>query len=334
MLVWTQFGLCLVVIAAAGYQVCRYADVIAEKAGLTGSWVGIVLLATVTSLPELSTGITSVTVARVPDIAVGDALGSCVFNLLIIGVLDSLQRGESIYTRATQGHILAATLGVVMIGFAGFNILLARPVGAWHIGHVGVASPIIVALYVLAIRMIHRYEIEQLASLTHKAVSRYQGISLRQAIAGYGLSAAVVVSAGVLLPFAAARVAELMGWGQSFVGTLLVAAATSAPEMAVTISAFRIGAINMAIAGLLGSNLFDVLILAVDDLFYRPGPLLASVSRAHVLSAFTAIMMSGVAVIGLFLRARARPFLTVGWTSLALFTLYLLNSYVLYLHAE
>jgi cation:H+ antiporter len=128
-------------------------------------------------------------------------------------------------------------------------------------------------------------------------------------------------------------VAELMGWGQSFVGTLLVAAATSAPEMAVTISAFRIGAINMAIAGLLGSNLFDVLILAVDDLFYRPGPLLASVSRAHVLSAFTAIMMSGVAVIGLFLRARARPFLTVGWTSLALFTLYLLNSYVLYLHA-
>jgi cation:H+ antiporter len=334
MLIWTQFGLCLVVIAAAGYRLCRYADVIAEKTGLTGSWIGIVLLATVTSLPELSTGITSVTVAAVPDIAVGDALGSCVFNMLIIGALDSLQRGESIYTRATQGHILAATLGMVMIGFAGFSILLAGPAGAWRIGHVGVATPVIVALYALSIRIIHRYEIEQLASLTHKAVSRYEGVSLKQAIAGYGLSAAAVVSAGVWLPFVAARVAELMGWGQSFVGTLLVAAVTSAPEMAVTISALRIGALNMAIAGLLGSNLFDVLILAVDDLFYQPGPLWASVSRAHALSAFTAVMMSGVAVISLFLRARARPFLTVGWTSLSLFALYLLNSYVLYLHAE
>jgi cation:H+ antiporter len=125
-----------------------------------------------------------------------------------------------------------------------------------------------------------------------------------------------------------------MGWGQSFVGTLLVAAVTSAPEMAVAFSAFRIGALDMAIAGLLGSNLFDILILAVDDVLYQAGPLLASVSRVHALSAFTAIMMSGVAVIGLFLRAHARPFLTVGWTSLALFALYLMNSYLLYMYAE
>ena len=68
-----------------------------------------------------------------------------------------------------------------------------------------------------------------------------------------------------------------MGWGQSFVGTLLVAAVTSAPEVAVTISALRIGAIDMAIANLLGSNLFDILILAIDDLFYTKGPLLANV---------------------------------------------------------
>jgi len=71
----------------------------------------------------------------------------------------------------------------------------------------------------------------------------------------------------------------LMGWGQSFVGTLLVAGVTSAPEAAVTISALRIGALDMAIANLLGSNLFDIVILAVDDLFYTEGPLLAVSTR-------------------------------------------------------
>jgi cation:H+ antiporter len=334
MLIWLQFGLCLLAIALAGYRLCRYADVIAEKTGLTGSWVGIALLATVTSLPELVTGITSVTVARVPDIAVGDALGSCVFNLLIIVVLDYLQRGESVYTRATQGHILAATLGVLMIGFAGFSILLAGQGGSWRIGHVGLATPIIVILYLVSIRLIHQYELEQLAQLSGTKPARYGDMTLGKAVTGYVFAALVVVAAGAWLPFVAADLAVMMGWGQSFVGTLLVAAVTSAPEMAVTISALRIGALDMAIAGLLGSNLFDILILAIDDLFYLPGSLWAAVSRVHALTAFTAVMMTGVAVIGLFLRARSRLFHTVGWASLVLFALYLLNSYLLYLHAE
>lgn len=58
-------------------------------------------------------------------------------------------------------------------------------------------------------------------------------------------------------------------------GTQFVAAATSLPELAVTIAAVRIGAVDMAVANLLGSNLFDMLVLAVDDFFYVPGPLLA-----------------------------------------------------------
>ena len=83
MFLWTGFVLCTLLIVYSGWKLRKYGDVIAEKTGLSRTWVGLVLLASVTSLPELVTGITSVTYTGTPDIAVGDILGSCVFNMLI-----------------------------------------------------------------------------------------------------------------------------------------------------------------------------------------------------------------------------------------------------------
>jgi hypothetical protein len=74
----------------------RYGDVIAEKTGLGGAWIGLILLASVTSLPELVTGFSAIVIADVPNIAIGDALGSCVFNLAIISLADVLHREQSV----------------------------------------------------------------------------------------------------------------------------------------------------------------------------------------------------------------------------------------------
>ena len=162
---------------------------------------------------------------------------------------------------------------------------------------------------------------------------RYPGITLRSAVKGYALAALAVVIAGSWLPFVAKDISDMMGWGQSFVGTMLVAAVTSAPEAAVTISALRIGALDMAIANLLGSNLFDIVILAIDDLFYTKGPLLAHVDASHALTAFTAVMMSALVAVGLVFRPQGRAMLGLTWISLGLFMLYVLNSWILFEHA-
>jgi cation:H+ antiporter len=92
--IWLQFALCAALIGAAGYQLSRYGDAIALRTGMSGSWIGLALLATVTSLPELATGISSVTVANAPNLAVGDALGSCVVNLVFLVVIDAFFRKE------------------------------------------------------------------------------------------------------------------------------------------------------------------------------------------------------------------------------------------------
>ena len=125
--VWFEFGVALVVIGVAGSRLARYGDTIGERTGLGGTWVGLMLVATVTSLPELVTGLSAVTLADEPDIGVGTLLGSCVFNLVIIVILDFLLRGESVYARVSQDHVLSATFGILMIGLVGFSLPARSP---------------------------------------------------------------------------------------------------------------------------------------------------------------------------------------------------------------
>ncbi len=334
MLIWLELLFCLAVIGYAGYFLSRYGDIIAEKSGMSASWVGLILLSTATSLPELATGISSVSFADAPNIAVGDVLGSTVFNLAILVMLDGLYKRETLYSRAGQGHILSASLGSILIAFAGFSLLLDRAGMSPAFGHVGFYSPFIVLVYLVAMRAVYSYEHRMLAEYTGESAERYPGVTLRSAVKGYAMAAGAVVIAGTWLPFIAKDIAEQMGWGTSFVGTLLVAGVTSAPEAAVTISALRIGALDMAIANLLGSNLFDIIILAIDDVFYTKGPLLAHVDASHALTAFTAVMMSSLVAVGLIFRPQGRTKLGLTWVSLGLFMLYVLNSWILFEHAH
>lgn len=311
MMLWLKLLICLAVIAYAGYFLSRYGDIIAEKSGIS-----------------------AVTYANAPNLAVGDVLGSTVFNLAILVLLDALYRRETLYSRAAQGHLLSASLGVILIGFAGFSLLLDHAGMSPVWGHMGLYSPFIVLIYLVAMRAVYSYERRTLSEYTEVSTERYPDVTLRSAIKGYTLAALAVVFAGSWLPFVAKDISELMGWGQSFVGTLLVAAVTSAPEAVVTISALRIGALDMAIANLLGSNLFDIVILAVDDLFYSQGPLLAHVESSHALTAFTAVMMSALVMAGFILRPQGRVVLGLTWVSLGLLMLYVLNSWILFGHAQ
>ena len=331
-IVWLEFALCAAVIAIAGTKLSRYGDIIADKTGLGGAWIGLALMATVTSLPELVTGVSALALADAPDIALGNVLGACIINLTMIVFLDLLQREESIYTRASQGHILSAGFGIVMAGFVGFSLLLAQHGDAMSLYSVGVYSPLLFLLYAVAVRTVFRYERASRAEAVGERVERYPDILLRDALLRYTAGATVVVAVGLWLPFVARDLAKVMGWQETFVGTLFVALATTLPEITVTLSALRIGALDLAISNLLGSNLFNLLIIAIGDVVYLKGPLLSFISPLHAMSAFSVVMMSGVAVIGLFYRPRTRVFKTVGWASLLLLSIYLVNAMFLFLY--
>ncbi len=329
---WLEFAVCALVIGAAGPFLIQYGDIISRLTGLSRSWIGLVLLATATSLPELITGVTAVTVAGAPNIAVGDALGSCVFNLVMLVLLDELSRGEPMYRRIDQGHVLTAGFGVILIGSAGAFMLLSQNALSFSFLHISGYTPFIIAVYLIAMRAAFVYE--RRTRPPPEMIKTESGITLRAALLRYAAAAAVVVAAGAWLPFVGQQIADVMGWKTTFVGTLFIAAATSVPELVVTVSALRLGAVDMAIGNLLGSNLFDILIVAIDDIAYSKGSLLRAVSPANAITAFAAVIMSGIFIVAMLYKPETRVRGTIGWVSLALLVVYLFSSYAVYLHGH
>lgn len=330
LLIWLQFVLCAGLIGVAGVRLSRYGDAIAGHTGLSRNWIGLVLLATVTSLPELVTGLSAVTLAAAPDIAVGDVLGSCVFNLAILALVDVSYRKGAIYALAGRGHIVSAGFGVILLAGVGLALVLGAQGLMPSIGHVSIVSPLIFVMYLVAMRGLYLSEQRN----TSAVGAERPGISLKAALMGYGVASSVIVGAGIWLPMIGVELARVMGWSNSFVGTLFVAFATSVPELATTWGALRIGAIDMAFGNLLGSNLFDVLILVVDDFAYAPGSLYNHVSTVHTVSAITAILMSGIVIVSLAYRPVSRVWRIASWSSLALLALYLLNAAIQFLHGK
>lgn len=331
LLTWLLFILCAAVILVAGTQLSTYGDMIADITGLERTWIGVVLLASVTSLPELITGFSSTAIFRVPDIAMGDIAGSCMFNLLIIAMLDALHSSAPISARVHQGQVLSASFGIILLGLVSLGIILGEMLPV--IGWVSVLSVLFVAIYLLAMRTIFTYEQRRLVEAFVAEMATEVEAHHPSNVRVYGLftlNAVLIVGAALYLPGLAAELAESTGLGQTFFGTMFVALSTSLPEVVVSIAALRIGAIDMAVGNVFGSNLFNVGILALDDLFYMPGPLLAAVEPSHIVAVLGAMVMTAIAVVGLTYRSGSKR-LFIAWDALGIVVVYALVSVALYL---
>ena len=158
-------------------------------------------------------------------------------------------------------------------------------------GHVSFATPVIIGLYALSMRSVFLFQKRQMAAHIGEIASdhQYGHISTKEASFKYTANALIIVGAAAWLPFIGDRLAEATGLGRSFVGSIFIAMTTSLPELVISISALRIGAADMAIANLLGSNLFNMVILAIDDLAYPGGPLFSAVSQNHAITGAIAL---------------------------------------------
>ncbi|HLT58012.1 MAG: sodium:calcium antiporter [Limnochordales bacterium] len=337
---WLAFLASALAIVVAGTALSRAADVIAEKSRLGGLWVGSILLAGATSLPEVVTSI-SAGVMGLPDIAVGNVFGSNVFNLFIIALADLVEGRGALLRKVSAAHILSAVLGMLLSAIGAVAILLRLPGGILGVGW---ATLLIAAVYGLGTRMLTLYaqrDPEEQAIVAIDPPPEWiqerqqrpdpaKEMSLGRAYGVFALAGLVVTVAGVALSRSGDALAESTGLGQTFVGSILVAAATSLPEVVATMSAVMAGSYDLAVGNVFGSNIFNMVILLLSDVAYRPGPILAAVDPSHATVALFGLIMSGIAVIGLFYRCR-RSIARLGLDSVALAVAYFASMYLLYI---
>jgi cation:H+ antiporter len=319
----------VVIILLSGTKLARYGDAIAEKTGLGRIWVGLILLALITSMPELVTGVSSVTLVGLPDLGLGTLLGSCIFNLVIIALLDILSRSGPVLSQASSRLILLAGAGILLAAIAAGGIVAGEKFPGLALGWVGVPSIVILILYLVAVRQIFRSERSHQQILPASPL-RYEGDSTKAVWLKFTLAAIAVIGAGIWLSFVGDEIAETYRLDTSFVGSLFLAIATSMPELVVAITALRLGAVDMAVADILGANMLDATHIFTVDLFYSKGAVLASVSRTHLITAGVTIVMSLIVILGLRFRQKRKTFFVVSWYAVALIVLYILGAYALF----
>jgi cation:H+ antiporter len=317
-------------IIVSGTYLSRFGDIIADKSGLGQAFIGGILIAMATSLPELVTSISSALVGA-PDIAVGNAFGSNTFNLVILAFADLLQGKGPLLLRVNYSHILSGLVGVLLSALVVFSLILSHFMNFnLNVFGVGLDSIILLLTYLVSVRMIYRYDQNNpLDAKDEEKENLNPEYTLNKALLGFAACAVVIVFSGYRLTLTADQISAVTGIDQSFIGSILVAAATSLPELVATISAIRIGAYNMAVGNVFGSNIFNMTVIFFADVFYRQGVLLQDVRIVHILTATVGIVMATIILIGLFYRSR-RSFMWMGWDAIAAAVVYFLGVYLLF----
>ncbi len=276
-----------VAVVFLGTYLARYGDALASLTGLGRMFVGSILVALATSLPEVSNNITAVRIDN-PQLALGDVLGSNMFNILILAVVALLFGGKRFVQRVApeQGYLIV--LAALLTGIAVLFAVFKSGVSVWQ---VGLSSIIVLVVYLIGMWIVYHRR----PSADGEEDEASHGITLRRAWIMFILVSIGVIISGVLLAQSVDRIAHITGVSSGVLGILAVALVTSMPEISATFAAARLGAADLGFAGVYGSCVFNITILAYADFFYRKGVVVNSADTEHYIAGVIAL---GLIVLG------------------------------------
>ncbi len=326
LLPWIQLIIAASIILITSKYLVKHADNIAIKTGLGRTFIGIVLLATATSLPELATGINSVYSLDSPDLAAGDVFGSNIFNLLIIVILDAYSGNQSFLGNIKNISWTLPLLTIVIILISILALWDSNQLSL-NFGNVGLLSYLIFIFFIISMLITYKQsQNENEESIQNEDIIG-DSPSVKYSIIVYIISAAVIIMSAVFLSMAGEKIAHIMKWQESFVGTQFLALSTSLPELATSLAALKLRAPELAITNLLGSNLFNTgLVLFIDDIFYTNKPIWQDLSQIHIFNAFIAILMTLTIITTIKIQPKQKLFKFIGIESILLVILYLAST--------
>ncbi len=317
-LIGTQTGLVIAFIVVAlivvlsGIRLSLYGDALGDRTGLGSGLIGLVFLAAVTSLPELVVSLTSViknmdNLATGADLATGNMLGSNIFNLLILALMALIYPRKFKPQTMESTHTASTVYGLIMLAL--FSIaFLTTHVTAMSVPLLGCSWPVLALpiAYGIMIRREHGQRgIEAQEQLPSE--SRLAQLPAARFYSVLGLLCACIIGGGILLSLLGGRMAlppEQGGFGleASLIGTLFLAISTSLPELVISFSSVRMGFLDMSVGNVLGSNMFNLLIIFCADIAMRSGSMLRHASPKHWASVGVILLLTLLA--GALLRTR------------------------------
>lgn len=328
-MLWLEFIVSASIITLAAMQLAKHGDVIGIRTKLGGMFIGTLVMAAATSLPEVLTTISSVRTG-VPDLAAGNLFGSNMFNMLLMAALDLVHYKRRLSRKDAAKHALSGSLAVMMIVLAIFfiiaNLDLQVKIGSFVAGLDGITM---ILFYFLAMSLLSKQSRQMTIANIQQDIPEDLP-SLKTSILWFSGAVAVLIFVTPWMVDASSRIAEVTGLGATFIGSTLVAFVTSLPEMVTTISAAKIGADDMAIGNLYGSNMFNMAAIGIADFFLLNGRFFAAIDPSFLLIGMLGLIMTVFALIGNLARIERR-FLFIELDALALILIYFAGLVLLYI---
>ena len=306
-----------------GVHLARYGDAISEVTGWGRLWVGTILVAAATSLPELVANISAVRIDA-PELAIANIFGTNMVNMFTLAMVILLLGSQTFFERVAPEQSILATVAITLTGLALLMGLLSPGVALLD---VGLGSFLVLAAYLAGMRMVYLHRPTETVDNAQGVIS--EKANPRRVWAMFALAAMAVVVAAFFLAYSADHIAEITGLSGSFLGVVSVALVTTMPEATVTVVAMRTGAVDLGVGNLYGSCAFNVLVLALADPFYTKGPLLNTLDDAHSATALVAILLMTLMLGQILVRGQQRSAPVVP-SMLAVVFIYLGGVYVVF----
>jgi cation:H+ antiporter len=332
------FALAATVVWFAGARLTHIADELSDRWHLSKSLVGLLLLSTATSLPEIATTL-SAAVRQAQSLVLSNLYGGIALQTSMLALADLWARGSITNYPRRMNHALEAALLILLLTLSAAVIAFGEP---FEIAEIGLGSILVAVGYVAVIWFLRRHDpehdwlpVEFPEELeAEMEVTARHGIAVgdRALVLQGCLASASIFIFGLSLVLLAEEFALRTGLATGFIGVTLLAGATSLPELTTTIAAVRAGAYTLAISNIFGSNLIMLVLVFPADVLFREGPLLADTGPLPPLALLAGSLVTGVYLIGLIVRHKPRVG-RVGVDSLVVMLIFLLSLAAYYVKA-
>ena len=227
-----------------------YGDVLSKQSKLGAAFIGGLLIASITSLPEFVTSLSAVIFDN-PTLSFGDIVGSNMFNMFVLAVYNIYFFKSDFFKNTSKKHIIECLIlfiDYIFIIIGTFNVVIDY------------ISVVLVIMYIAYMIFIFKSEREE-----EKREKKQQYIIIK-----FILTAFIMIILSIFLTYQADKISKIYpNFSSSSIGAILLGITTSLPEVVTTFALIKYNNFDMAISNMLGSNIFNFLVLSFADTFIK-----------------------------------------------------------------
>lgn len=285
-MVYLIYLLLAFIVVRVSVKLSNYVDLLDKTTDISGAFLGGVMLAAVTSLPELFTSISATLFLNQPELVIGNILGSNIFNLSILAIL--ILTTYKIFDDHSVAKSHMFTLKVLMVIYALFGATMIIPVKI-EIFSINIVSIVILIVYIFAVKKMSadETEVEEEEEVT-------TNLTTKQIMIRFSVCSIILVLASIAITYTTDIIAAELNLGKTVAGALLLGIATSLPELTSSIALVKVRNYNAMVGNILGSNLFNFFVIFIADILLVKQTLFIANSQTYSLLIFGVLCIISV----------------------------------------